>query len=49
LIGVVVPDWASATTGFVSVPANINEAKEVATSFCIMTPFKVAFTTAFQL
>jgi hypothetical protein len=48
LIGVVL-DCAFATIGFVSVPAKTSEAKDVATSFCIMTPFAAAFTTAFQL
>jgi hypothetical protein len=48
LIGVVVPDCASATVGLISVPANINVAKDVATSFSISAPFAAGFTAALQ-
>jgi hypothetical protein len=49
LIGVLVPDCAPATVGLTSDPANISEANDVATSFCINAPFEAAgFTTAIQ-
>jgi hypothetical protein len=49
LMGVAVPDCASKTMGLISVPANISEANDVATSFCISAPFEAGFTTAIQL